>query len=111
MPGTRELLAHIDFVQLFDGMPIEMHPPRHVLDCHRPAQSADLHGKPQGVLWLVRQEVEFFVLHAACFAFYAVHVKNRDRRLGLRSQDRAPAASVYRKGCDKFSRTRCKPFF
>ena len=71
----RELLAHIDFIQLFDGMPIEMHPPRHVLDRHRTAQSTDLHGKSQGVIWVVRQEVEFFVLHAACFAFHAVHVK------------------------------------
>src|SRR5664280_705643 len=52
MPGMRELLAHIDFVQLFDGMPIEMHPPRHVLDCHRTAQSTDLHRKSQGVLWI-----------------------------------------------------------
>ena len=75
MPGTRELFAHVDLVELLDGVPIEMHPSRHIRDRHRATQAADLHCKPQCVFRVVGQKGELFVLHAAGRAGHAAHVK------------------------------------
>ena len=40
-----QLLAHVNLVELLDGLPIEMHQPRNILDRHRAAQTADLRGE------------------------------------------------------------------
>jgi hypothetical protein len=74
-PGTRELLAHVELVELLDGVPIEMHPPRHIGDRHGTTQAANLHGKPQRVFGVVRQKGQLFVLHATVRAGDPVHVK------------------------------------
>jgi len=52
--GEAQLLAHVDFFEFLDRVPVQAHVPGHVLDSHRPAQTADLHGEPQGVLCVVR---------------------------------------------------------
>jgi hypothetical protein len=72
-PARLELLAHIDLVEFLDGFPIEMHQPRNILDRHRAAQAADLHGEAQGEFRVARQKGELFVLHAAGFACDAAH--------------------------------------
>jgi len=43
--GHAQLLAHIDLVEIPDGMPMQIHQPRHILDRHHAAQAADLHGE------------------------------------------------------------------
>jgi len=70
-----QLLAHIDFVEIPDGMPMQMHQPRNILDRHHAAQAADLHGEAQGVFCVARQERELLVFHAAGFACDAAHFK------------------------------------
>src|ERR1700687_5386559 len=74
-PGTRKLLPHIEFIEFLDGVPIEMHPPRHIGDRHGTTQAANLHGKPQRVFGVVRQKGQLFVLHATVRAGDSVHVK------------------------------------
>jgi len=48
-PCKAQLLAHVDFVEVLDGTPIQMHEPRHIRDGHGTAQSADLHRETQRV--------------------------------------------------------------
>ena len=69
------LLAHVDFVEVFDGVPIQMHQPRHVLDRHRAAQAADLRREPQAVFCVLRQKRQLLVFDAAGRALHAAHLE------------------------------------
>jgi hypothetical protein len=75
MPATRQLRPHVDLIELLDGVPIEMHPTRHIRDRHGAAQPADLHRESQAVFRVVRQKSELLVLHAARLALHAAHLK------------------------------------
>ena len=43
--GKTQLLAHVNLVEVFDGMPVKAHQQRDITDRHRATQAADLHGK------------------------------------------------------------------
>src|ERR1019366_2612365 len=71
MPGASELLAHVNLVEIFHRMPINMHSARDIFHRHRAAQASDLPGEPIGVPRIVRQKIELLGLHAA--TLFAVH--------------------------------------
>ena len=52
--GHAQLLAHMDFVEIPDDRPTQMHQPRNIMDRHHAAQAADLHGEAQGVFCVAR---------------------------------------------------------
>ena len=74
-PRQAQLLAHVDFVEVFYRVPVQMHQPRHVGDRHRATQAADLRREPQGVFCVLRQKRELLVSHAAGRALHAAHLE------------------------------------
>ncbi len=110
-PRKAQLLAHVQLVQLLDGVPIQMHPSRHVRNRHRAAQPTDLPREAQRVFRTSQKEkrVSRSSRHRPCSSPAAS--ENRDRPPGRHSQGRVPAASVCRIGSGKASRNRRTPFF
>jgi len=74
-PDTRQLLAHVYLVEVFDRVPIKPHFPRHVADRHRTAQAANLHREPQRVFGVGRQKIDLLVPDPAGFALHAAHLE------------------------------------
>ena len=75
-PNARQLFAHVGFIQFFDAMPIKPHVPRYVMDRHRPAERADLHGKALRVPRVFGQKIKLLSFHAAApFTVHAAKLK------------------------------------
>ena len=77
-PAMRKLFAHVELVEFLDGMPIEVHAPRHIGDRHGTTQAANLHGKPQRVFCVGR--------HKASFSFFTPQSVQVTRRCMRKSR-------------------------
>ena len=72
----RQLRAHIEFVHLFDGVPIEVQISRHFLDGGPAALLPNVEREPFRVVRIAREPVEPLLLHAATPA--AIHAAHLD---------------------------------
>src|ERR1019366_6233142 len=88
---------HVDLVELLDGVPIEMHPSRHIRDRHRATQAADLHGRDDRRMrtTLERRRTGDDALHAGDLGGDDRHMRGGDHRI-------APARHV---AADRVDRT------